>query len=62
MSAPDIVPLKDKTGAAGPSQIITRYTYDPLLSKMTSKTDAEAIISYYVYDSPMPVPNLPAGN
>src|SRR5262249_52427089 len=59
VSAPDIVPLKDKTGGAGPSQIVTRYTYDPLFSKMTSKTDAEGHTTYFVYDSPVPVPNLP---
>src|SRR5262249_36928462 len=61
VSAPDIVPLKDKTGGAGPSQIVTRYTYDPLFSKMTSKADAEGHTTYFVYDSPVPVPNLPAG-
>lgn len=60
VSAPDILPLQDKNGAAV-SQVITRYTYDPLFSKMTSKTDADGETTFYVYDSPVPVPGLPAG-
>jgi RHS repeat-associated protein len=60
------VQAKDGTTAGS---VTTRYTYDPLFSKMTSKTDAEGHATFYLLDSPVPlaqdtggpVPNLPAG-
>ncbi len=33
-------------------EVTTLYTYDPLFSKMTSKTDAEGNTTFYIYDSP----------
>src|SRR5262249_39072381 len=54
-------------GANG-GQITTKYTYDPLFSKMTSKTDASGNTTFYVLDSRLPfsadtgtIPALPAG-
>ena len=51
-----------------PSQIITRYTYDPLFSKMTSQTDADGNTTFYILDSPIPlsddtglIPQFPRG-
>ncbi|CAB5137262.1 hypothetical protein D3OALGB2SA_4008 [Olavius algarvensis associated proteobacterium Delta 3] len=50
-SDPFHVPVVDASGSAV-NQIVTTYTYDPLFSKTTSKTDAEGNSAYYVYDSP----------
>src|SRR5262249_58173616 len=62
---PTIQPVQ---GAANGGQVTTKYTYDPLFSKMTSKTDADGHTTFYLIDSPVPFaqdtgmpPPLPGG-
>ncbi len=44
--------VMDKNGLPLPKQeIMTSYTYDPLFSKMTSRTDAEGNTNYFIIDS-----------
>jgi len=50
-SQPHIEPLVDKNGTViSPQSITTTYTYDPLFSKMISKTDPEGNTTLYVID------------
>ena len=61
VSDPSHVPVVDANGDPV-DQLVTTYTYDPLFSKMTSKTDAEDNTTFYVYDSPTGVPtDIPDG-
>jgi YD repeat-containing protein len=53
---PNIKPVTGADGAtpvAG-SKIVTRYTYDPLFSKMTSETDPDGHTVFFFFDSPVP--------
>src|SRR5262249_17859275 len=50
----NIRPTKDDSNGGAPvATITTRYTYDPLFSKMTSKTDADGHTTWYIIDSPV---------